>query len=134
MVVRRSEHEAQGMVKGLKDRDSFVQAVQQLLDANGGRPVFIESDLRAHCNPTRMQNIRCATLDLLEEMARFCPACGAPGFQQIEVIPGLPCRWCRLPTRLPSAYRFQCNRCAYQSTEGAEETFADPGNCPFCNP
>ncbi|MEJ5246997.1 MAG: DUF6671 family protein [Caldilinea sp.] len=134
MVVRRSEHEAQGMVKGLKDRDSFVQAVQQLLDANGGRSVFIESDLRAHCNPTRMQNIRCATLDLLEEMARFCPACGAPGFQQIEVIPGLPCRWCRLPTRLPSAYRFQCNRCAYQSTEGAEETFADPGNCPFCNP
>jgi ribosomal protein S27AE len=134
MVVRRSENDPVGMIKGLNDEISFVQAVQHLLATNEGRPIFIESDLRAHCNPTRMQNIHCATLDLLEEMARFCPACGAPGFQRMEAVPGLLCRWCRLPTSLPSAYRFQCNRCGYQLTQTVEESFADPGQCSFCNP
>jgi hypothetical protein len=55
MVVRRSENDPVGMIKGLNDEESFVQAVQHLLATNEGRPIFIESDLRAHCNPTRMQ-------------------------------------------------------------------------------
>lgn len=134
MVVRRSENDPEGMVKGLNEEKTFIQAVEHLLSHNGRRPIFVESDLRAHCNPTRMQTIRCATLDLIEQMAHFCPACGAPGFQRIEAIPGLPCRWCRLPTSLPSAHRFQCSRCGHQLTQPVEESFADPGQCSFCNP
>jgi len=134
MVVRRSEHDHDGMVKGLADEQSFVEAVERHLGSAPDRSVFIESDLRAHCNPTRMETIRCATLNLIEVMSRFCPRCETPGFQCVEAVAGLPCRWCGLPTAWPAAYRYRCSRCGYSSTEPVAESFADPGHCAFCNP
>ena len=134
MVVRRTEHAPQGIVKGLADERSFVESVSRLLARTPDHSVFIESDLRAHCNPTRMGTIRDATQNLIEVMRRFCPICETPGFQCVETIAGLPCRWCNLPTACAAAHRYQCSCCRYESIEPVSERFADPGRCAFCNP
>lgn len=134
MVVRRAEHDPGDMVKGLADEQSFIECVRWLLARTPDHSVFIESDLRAHCNPTRMETICQATLNLIEVMGRFCPRCEAPGFQCIEAVAGLPCRWCGLQTAWPAAHRYRCSRCCHESIKPVAEAFADPGHCAFCNP
>jgi hypothetical protein len=97
---------------------------------------FVESDLRAHRNPTRMAAIRAATLDLVANARRSCPGCGAPGFRVVDRLPGLPCRWCRLPTERTLAFVYACQRCERREEarypDGREQ--AEPGQCPNCNP
>lgn len=77
------------------------------------RSVIIETDLRAHMNPTRMENIREATIDLVENAQRSCPDCGRPGFSIDEARSGLPCAWCGLLTNATLAHMYRCSHCGY---------------------
>lgn len=97
--------------------------------------VFLETDLRAHANPTRMANIRLAAEDLVKKLLSPCPACGAPGFWLVERVAGLPCADCGAPTRETRAEIHGCLKCAHRETrERNESRYADPGRCDYCNP
>lgn len=97
--------------------------------------VFLETDVRAHANPTRQENIRRAAEDLAAKLRSPCPACGAPGFWRIERVPGLPCADCGAPTQEPQAEILGCVRCAHRLTRGYDERkTADPARCDDCNP
>jgi hypothetical protein len=110
---------------------AFAWAQEQA--ANG--LVFLETDLRAHANPTRMENIRLAAQDLVKKLCSWCPACGMPGFWIVEHIPGLPCGDCGTPTHETSAEVYACLKCAHRETrQRAEPRYADPAHCPYCNP
>ncbi len=136
VVVRRGADDARGMRKGITDEAALVDAVKRLLRKPFVRSVFLETDLRAHVNPTRMAAIREAARDLVANAKRHCPACGRPGFAVDEVKPGLPCAWCGLPTSATLAHVYRCPTCDHAAVErhphGAD--IADPGQCPFCNP
>ena len=73
--------------------------------------VFVESDLRAHRNPSRMQNIGAACDELLSHMPCACPTCAAPGFGIARHEIGLPCAWCGEPTNDWKAQEFRCVIC-----------------------
>ncbi len=62
--------------------------------SSGG--VFVELDLRAFANPSRMKHIEQAATDLLQRMQSTCPICQAPGFWIRERRPG---RFCRISER-----------------------------------
>ncbi|MCL5059799.1 MAG: hypothetical protein M1449_04375 [Candidatus Thermoplasmatota archaeon] len=110
---------------------AFVRARAQ--SANG--QVFLESDVRAHANPTRMENIRLAAEDLARKLRSPCPACGAPGFWIVERVAGLPCADCCAPTRETRAEIHGCLKCAHRETrERVGVEHADPGRCDYCNP
>jgi hypothetical protein len=97
--------------------------------------VFAESDLRAHLNPTRMENIGTACDDLITRMLRNCPACAAPGFGIARLESGLPCSWCGEPTNDWKSEEFRCVACTHiESKPRADLQKADPGLCPHCNP
>jgi predicted nucleic acid-binding Zn-ribbon protein len=97
--------------------------------------VFLESDLRAHANPTRMEMIRQAAEDLVKKLLSPCPACGAPGFWLVERLSGLPCADCGAPTRETRAEVHGCLKCAHRETrERTDRQHADPGRCDYCNP
>ena len=97
--------------------------------------VFLETDLRAHANPTRMDNIRLAAADLAKKLCSPCPACGTPGFWLVERIAGLPCADCGAPTRETRAEVHGCLKCAHRLTrERSDRQSADPGRCDYCNP
>lgn len=97
--------------------------------------VFLETDVRAHANPTRQETIRLATEDLSRKLQSGCPACGAPGFWRVECIPGLPCADCGAPTQEPQAEVWGCVLCPCRVTHTYDDrSAADPGRCDYCNP
>lgn len=111
--------------------DAYARARAQ--SANGS--VFLETDARAHANPTRQLMIGQAAQNLAAKLQSLCPACGAPGYWRVERIPGLPCRDCGAPSQQPIADIHGCVRCTYRQThDRAASRTADPGRCDYCNP
>jgi len=96
--------------------------------------VFLESDVRAHANPTRQQNIRLAAEDLAAKLCSRCPQCGAPGFWIVERVAGLPCGYCDAPTQEAQADVLGCVKCPHRETRDREIKHADPARCDYCNP
>jgi hypothetical protein len=122
-------------VKGLADWEALLATFERLRQKAVTGLVFVESDLRAHCHPTRMQMIERAGHDLAERLITRCPSCGSPGFGHSEVVRGLPCADCGTPTDMASGDRHACVGCAYTEDRvrlGA--TVGDPARCPVCNP
>ncbi|SDF91363.1 DUF6671 family protein [Mucilaginibacter gossypii] len=98
--------------------------------------VFLETDMRAMYNPTRMQVIAEVAAKLVEIILRTCPRCQFPGFDVIEVKPGLQCSQCGLPTKKTLSHRYQCKKCLHSVLKlypFGEET-EDPQYCDYCNP
>lgn len=135
-VCLRPDHSEDPRVhKGLGTADALLAAFESARQQSARGQVFVESDLRAHCNPTRQAMIRRATEDLCQKMLSACPACGQPGFSMTGHRPGRPCRLCASATREPLAHLWSCGRChhAEERREGLP-LLADPSRCDRCNP
>ncbi|KPQ01208.1 MAG: Zinc ribbon domain [Rhodobacteraceae bacterium HLUCCA12] len=94
----------------------------------------VETDMRAHRNPTRMRAIKRATIDLVRIYRSPCPQCARPGFVVTERLAGLACAWCGEPTHAPRAEVSVCAGCGHRIERPVEAASADPGQCPGCNP
>jgi hypothetical protein len=136
IIVRRGPDDPAGIVKELADAAALCAAVRETVSASQERRAFLEVDLRAHRNPTRMKAIAAAAADLVANALRRCPDCGTPGFAHVDSEPGLPCRWCRLPTEYVRLLIYGCSRCDARRELPRPDgrVFADPGECPRCNP
>jgi hypothetical protein len=119
------------LAKGVQDR----AALDHLL-AEAAGPVRLETDMRAHLNPTRMGEIAKAAQDLAQRLATPCPACTAPGFGLARVERGLPCSACGTATEKVIAEIHACPACGHEAREARADGLAaaDPGECPACNP
>lgn len=96
-------------------------------------PVWLQTDMRAHRNPTRMAMIARAAEVLAWRLASACPACAALGYGAVEAIPGAPCESCGSPTRIPRAERWACPRCGHEEQRPLTHR-APPERCDRCNP
>jgi len=133
--VRKSESNTQGLHKELHTPEALTEHVEQLLSGMFTKKVFLETDMRAHRNPTRMKNIALATEELVRAATSLCPSCATPGFVVTRVVRGVPCAWCGQPTELVAARISECAKCAYaQESRVSQSDTADPGMCGFCNP
>ncbi|MEJ6951612.1 DUF6671 family protein [Natronospora cellulosivora (SeqCode)] len=134
--VKESSRDQKEIIKGIDSEKKLKTAVKDALNLSDNGEIFIESDMRALYNPTRMKNIEVATRDLVEKVLTICPDCSWPGFELIDRKDGLPCDWCGRPSRLILAYIYKCKKCGYQEEKmypnGKEK--ADPGSCQYCNP
>ena len=119
------------LAKGVQDR-----AALNTIIAGAADPVRIETDMRAHLNPTRMGEIARAAEDLAMRLASPCPACSAPGFGLARVERGLPCSACGSATDRVRAEIHACPACGHgaRKTRADGLEAADPGECPVCNP
>jgi len=118
-----------GNIKQLKD--AFEWAWAQSLKGT----VYVENDLRAFANPTRMENIRLATLDLANKLNSLCPACQNPGYWIKDIQRGLPCSTCGMPTNQEITKVWGCLKCEHKDVEGIKTLkFASPSLCSHCNP
>ncbi len=133
LVVRPEGKEDPRIRKGLSDWPSLEASMDWAFGESSNGRIFIETDLRAHANPSRMGNIRLATEDLAKKLSSFCPDCALPGFWILENQPGLPCQYCLSPTRQIQKYIYGCLKCNYRETKKREE-YADPVWCDRCNP
>jgi hypothetical protein len=139
LIVRPSRSDpAQGPVvaRGIRDRTQLATELRRAAAVSGDGLALVETDMRAHLNPTRMASIRTLAFRLVRRIGHLCPACGAPGWGVVEVIAGLPCGWCGAPTELVRIERHGCVACSHREDrprrDGRHQ--ADPGQCPRCNP
>lgn len=104
-------------------------------EKSSGEVVFMETDMRAQGNPTRMSNIEKATVDLIQKLKMRCPCCGAPGFKLENSIPGLKCELCGAKTKLIEKSIYSCYRCKYKVEKRRDDLDKAPATfCDYCNP
>lgn len=135
LVLRPDGQEDARIYKDIADWNSLQASFDAALAQSASGRVFVEADLRAFANPSRMERIGHAASDLLRRLQSVCPACAAPGYWIRERKPGLPCAACRFPT---AVYRYEvwtCQRCAHsECAERLDRSEADAGQCSRCNP
>lgn len=121
--------------KGLASWESLRLAFDQAMAESACGSVFLESDLRAFCNPTRQHLIRAAADNLVAKLQSVCPACGLAGYWPVAAVRGLPCKHCGSPTRELLGERWACPACHHQAEVlRAQGALADPSRCDRCNP
>lgn len=133
-IILRSSNQPDELVKGIHSFTRLKYYYRKI----GGRhkPLRAETDMRAMCNPTRMEFIRKVARKLVRLLLRKCPACHTPGYDLTEVIRGLPCTWCGEPTPSALYHIYSCKACGHSS----EKPFPhgkrkeDPSYCNSCNP
>ncbi len=133
LIARTETPAAFQAVKGIRDFDKLVQAIQDLSKDSGS--VIVESDLRASFSPSRMQNIaNCAKL-LAERIATTCPQCQTPGWGKIAPVFGLPCQDCGQKVESAvAADQLGCVSCDYVQTVERAGAYAESRFCDSCNP
>ena len=99
-------------------------------------PIRLETDMRAHLNPTRMGEISILGSELAERLSYPCPTCAQPGFGLTGVERGLPCEACGTPTELVLSEIWSCGACDHTQSRSRSDsrTHASAGECPICNP
>lgn len=134
-LIVRSVQDLNLCAKGIITWEMLFSTVEEFLRSSQGL-IWIETDMRALFNPTRMRVIEAATLDLVQKIQVLCPHCGCPGFGVTEKRSGLPCSLCHLPTANILKLISECQRCQYREETMYPDgkTEADPATCSFCNP
>ena len=121
--------------KGIVDRESLRNTIEQFAAVSPTGEVTIESDLRAHMSPSRMKAIGACAQALAARLATLCPECGCPGWGPIDPAWGLPCRECgTLAPHVVGAERAGCPGCPAVHEIPRSPAVADPQWCPRCNP
>jgi hypothetical protein len=122
--------------KGLRSTAALVGAIAECAAKSRDGETFLQTDMRAHMNPTRMSTLVRLAARLADRVTSSCPACGCPGYGQIDVETGLPCEWCGTPSIMVRYFVFGCVGCTHRErrprTDG--RAHADPDRCPECNP
>ncbi|MCU0660661.1 MAG: hypothetical protein MUD00_03580 [Candidatus Pacebacteria bacterium] len=135
VIVRKKEKSKRGIYKGIDTEEALRQRVTKLLKGFFIRKVYIETDMRAHMNPTRMENIAKATTDLVLQCKSECPRCKTPGFSIVATKSGRKCSGCGSVTDSPAAYIRTCQKCHFEKEIEIKHTILEnPENCSWCNP
>lgn len=124
------------LAKGIVDRGDLDRAVAAAAAASVDRCALIETDMRAHLNPTRMDALARLAMQLALRVAAQCPACCAPGWGRVDVTRGLPCELCGMPTHVIAAEVFGCAACGHRESQPRRDGMfhAQAMHCDACNP
>jgi len=134
LILRKSRYEFADIIKGITNVVELINVFNSLIDKFG--TAYIETDMRAMYNPTRMKVIESAAKKLNKKINVICPVCNMPGFGITDAKEGLPCELCNFPTRSTISYIYSCQKCSYKKEEKypkGKQT-EDPMYCDLCNP
>jgi len=137
LIVRTKSDEVGAPVeKGIVSIDRLRAAIDRAVTTSKEGVARVETDMRAHLNPTRMAAIRRLAFRLARRLATPCPACTAPGWGQTGTVGGLPCEFCGTPTEMVRYQIFSCVTCDYREVKPRDDsrTSASQQHCPYCNP
>jgi hypothetical protein len=136
VIARPAEPQPGVLFKGLQCRAELTEALARCRCSDPDGRVWLETDMRAHCNPTRMRSIRRLGVALVRRLRSPCPECGTPGWGLLDTKPGLPCSDCGTATELTLSDIWGCQQCGARREQPRRDgrLQADPGQCPWCNP
>lgn len=134
LILRKSKDDFSEMIKGVSDWDLLKNTFTTWIEMYG--TAYVETDMRAMYNPTRMAVIEKAAKKLLAKVQALCPQCHTAGFGVSNVINGLPCGLCGSPTRSTLSAVYTCTKCSYTKEVAFpnRKLEEDPMYCDRCNP
>lgn len=134
LIIKNQEADFNYIRKGIQNHSALEEFVRECLEKYGS--VFVETDMRAMNNPTRMKIIASVAQKLMEKINNKCPECQTHGFSVTEAKGGLPCELCAFPTESTLYHLSQCPNCGFTSSEFFPngKKVEDPMYCSFCNP
>lgn len=134
LILRSSQYSTEDMVKAIVSPDVLLEQFHYLKTKYS--TVFVETDMRALYNPTRMEIISMATKQLVQNVQSLCPECQTPGFTISDVKTGLPCSWCGSATSSVLSHIYSCKKCGFTKEQlyPNHKKTEDPGFCNYCNP
>lgn len=134
LILRRAKDDPAYIIKGIVDWAHLKSEFDYLMGKYGR--CFVETDMRALYNPSRMKVIGDAAVKLANRLSTHCPVCDTPGFGVTDLRTGLPCADCHFPTRSVLSYVHTCLKCdcirEQQYPNGILQE--DPMYCDVCNP
>jgi len=81
LIVRPNDTKAPHLLfKGNDNEDMLREAFETSILHSADGLAWVETDMRAHCNPSRMQAIGELAAKMADRLATPCPACGTPGW------------------------------------------------------
>lgn len=134
IVSAMSNNGVQHFEKAIQDKTVLKEAINRLFALSKNGLVKVQTDMRAHLNPTRMNFIKQCTLKFVDELKNTCPKCDYPQFKIKRTERGLPCYNCNTPTQSINKYIYECVNCKYIEEKRNEKEFEDPIYCEICNP
>ncbi len=134
LILRPEKDSKFHITKGITEPEVLRKTYTSLFNEFGS--VFIETDMRAMYNPTRMGVIKEAAEKLIEKLNSGCPECSFPGFGITDFKRGLPCEVCGFPTQSVSSAFYTCVKCKYSEEHKFPNNkySEDPQFCDNCNP
>lgn len=134
LILKVSKDSHLDMAKGITSQTELLNTFERLKKTHGS--VYVETDMRAMNNPSRMLVIEKVCEKLIETIQSQCPQCQTPGFTVTDTIEGLPCDLCGTPTNSILSLIYQCKKCGYteEKPNSRGVTTEDPMYCQFCNP
>lgn len=134
LILRTHPDASESMVKGI-DSWELLRSAFTALHKKHGR-VYVETDMRAMHNPTRMKHIESVAQQLITKIQSTCPSCKTPGFSVQKVIRGLRCTQCNHRTQRVLSHVSICQKCNFTTEKKypyGKQT-EDPMFCDVCNP
>ena len=134
LILRAGKDSLQGLRKGVVDQQELLEHYRWLIQEFGS--CYVETDMRAMYNPTRMLVIEAAGKKLAKRMDCLCAACKYPGFGKVSYRSGLPCRDCGRATRSTLVRLLSCVHCSHTEEQlyPNGKSTEDPMYCDYCNP
>jgi hypothetical protein len=134
LILKSGEKDFTMVHKGIIHQTELVHKYNEI--AQKYKKVYVETDMRAHFNPTRMEVIKNTCLKLVEKVKNKCPNCATPGFDIKQINRGLPCNLCNTPTRSTLSVLYICCKCNYNKEVlfPNNKKNEDPMFCDHCNP
>ena len=106
LILKDAENSCSECQKDFENLDQILESYQYFINNFG--VCYVETDMRAMNNPTRMLVIENATQKLIDKIQSCCPICQTLGFGVTNLVSGLRCEWCNLPTKSTLACIYEC--------------------------
>jgi len=134
LILRKHKDDYSEIIKGITDWETLLETYHHFSKTVGS--AYIETDMRAMYNPSRMKVIEKAALQLVNKIKSICPQCSAPGFGITDAKEGLPCELCNFPTHSILSYIYSCQKCNFRKEEKFpnKKNKEEPMYCDICNP
>jgi hypothetical protein len=134
LIIKDHDKNYQFIQKGICSKKDLLKQYRKCMITYGF--VYVETDMRAMYNPTRMTIIQRATQKLVDKITTSCTVCGTPGFGIVDVVEGLPCEYCNAPTKSILYQIYQCSSCSHtkKMIYPSGNFFEDPMYSDTCNP
>ena len=136
LIVRPNNRDSNLLFKGIDTQDALEDAFKESLKASADGEVWVETDMRAQYNPSRMTAIGELADKLAQRLATLCPKCAAPGWGRIRAEKGLRCEYCDQATEMIAHEIYGCVLCDHTETTSRTDGLkaAPQMHCGWCNP